>query len=347
MFYGGAGKTTLAIDLACHLAAGDPWLVFPVRRPARALLVENEGPRPLYRRKLRRKLAGWTGSPLEGRVYAMEAPWARLSFADPDALQRLAATVRELEIDVVIVGPVTRSGMNEAGTLQEVRDFMHLVGKARELAGRPVTVVLIHHENKGGKVSGAWEGAGDTLFHVRAQGHGQTRLYVQKARWASAHHATTLHLTWTDGRASRSTSAKSSMRTRWPSRSSLRSPRTPAPGGSGSRMRLRESGVTVVEPSAIRCSPAGSSRTSRRSTASRRGSTTAPSGGRRAFSWPTIRPSSVCARSGAQTGRRAAPAAGALVDPHLRPAPRLKAGAGGAQLQTGHPERFDFEDGAA
>jgi hypothetical protein len=89
--------------------------------------------------------------------------------------------------------------MNEAGTLQEVRDFMALVRDARRRAGRRVTFILVHHENKGGQVSGAWEGSGDTLFHVQAQGHGRTRLYVQKARWSSSHHATAMHLRWTDG----------------------------------------------------------------------------------------------------------------------------------------------------
>ncbi len=59
---GGAGKTTLMVDLACHLAAGDAWLGIPVARKLRVLLIENEGPRPLYRSKLRRKLAAWEGS---------------------------------------------------------------------------------------------------------------------------------------------------------------------------------------------------------------------------------------------------------------------------------------------
>ena len=59
---GGAGKTTLAVDLACHLGAGKDWLGIPVPRPARVLLIENEGPRALFRKKLRRKLDAWEGS---------------------------------------------------------------------------------------------------------------------------------------------------------------------------------------------------------------------------------------------------------------------------------------------
>jgi hypothetical protein len=89
--------------------------------------------------------------------------------------------------------------MNEAGTLQETRDFSGLLADVRAIAGRPITFTLIHHENKGGQVSGAWEGAGDTLLHVQGQGHGRTRLVVQKARWASGWHGKALQLAWADG----------------------------------------------------------------------------------------------------------------------------------------------------
>lgn len=84
--------------------------------------------------------------------------------------------------------------MEAAGTLQEVRDFLALVNDVRARAGRRFANVLIHHENRGGKVSGAWEGAGDTLLHVQQQSHGRLRLYVQKARWSSEQHATSLQL---------------------------------------------------------------------------------------------------------------------------------------------------------
>lgn len=202
MFYGdgGAGKTTLGNDLGAHMAAGDDWLeVFPVGRPVRVGLVENEGPRPLFRRKVDRKLRAWTGSPIGGRLLVLKTPWGKVSLDDPAMREALAAQIGSLELDVVIMGPITRSGMNEAGTLQQVRDYCNLLAEVRELSGCRVTFVLIHHENRGGQVSGAWEGAVDTLFHVQAQGNGQTRLFVQKARWAPEHHKRKLQLAWGDG----------------------------------------------------------------------------------------------------------------------------------------------------
>jgi hypothetical protein len=196
---GGVGKTTLMIDLACHLAAGDDWLGIPVAAAVRVLVVENEGPRPLFRRKLARKRDGWAGSELGDRLLVFEQPWGRFSFAATEWRNLFAETIREREIDVVLAGPVTSSGMDAAGTLQEVREFAARVDEVRELGGRPIAIILVHHENKGGKVSGAWEGVGDTLLHVQQQGHGKLRLYVQKARWASEQHATSLQLIWAAG----------------------------------------------------------------------------------------------------------------------------------------------------
>jgi AAA domain len=200
MFYGdgGAGKTTLMIDLGLHLAGGDEWLGIGVRS-ARVAIVENEGPRPLFRAKLRRKLDAWEGSPLEDRLLLLEEPWSRVSLDEPAVRDALAGRIAELELDALLVGPVTRSGMNEAGTLQQVRDYANLLSEIRNASGRRVTFLLAHHENRGGQVSGAWEGAVDTLFHVQAQGNGQTRLYVQKARWSPEHHKQKIQLAWVDG----------------------------------------------------------------------------------------------------------------------------------------------------
>jgi hypothetical protein len=196
---GGAGKTTLTIDLACHLAAGDSWLGLPVRLPVRVLLVENEGPRPLFRKKLERKIAAWEGSTLQGRLSVFDEPWASFSFADENWRHALAVTLSEHEIDVLVAGPITRLGMDEAGTLQQVRDFMALVDDVRTQAGRRVAIVLVHHDNKAGNVSGAWEGAGDTLLHVEGHSPGITDLHIQKARWSADLHGQRYKLAWTDG----------------------------------------------------------------------------------------------------------------------------------------------------
>jgi hypothetical protein len=107
--------------------------------------------------------------------------------------------VNERGIDLVIAGPLTRVGMDAAGTLQDVGAFMQFIADMRASCRRRLTLVLIHHENKARTVSGAWEGAGDTLLHVQGAGNGHTVVVVQKARWASAMHGKTLKLTWTAG----------------------------------------------------------------------------------------------------------------------------------------------------
>lgn len=196
---GGTSKTTLGVDLACHLATGRDWLGMKVARPVRVLLIEGEGPRPQFRKKLARKMQGWTGPPLDGRVLVLDEPWAEFTFNSEERRESLAQQVAALEVDVVIAGPLVNLGMDEHGTLQEVRAFLRLVKDLRRRSGRSLTVLLIHHENKSGDVSGQWAGSGDTLLHAMAAGHGKTTLFVQKARHSSTMHLRTLHLAWADG----------------------------------------------------------------------------------------------------------------------------------------------------
>jgi hypothetical protein len=197
---GGAGKTTLLLDLAFHLAAGDDWLGYPVPEPRRVLVIEGEGPRVLFRRKLRAKGEAWQGSPIrDGLLRVLAEPWAKFTFASERAREMLASIIREQAIDVVIAGPLTRLGMDEAGTLQQTRDFMLLIDDVRGQVDRPLAVMIAHHENAAGKVSGAWVGAGDTLLHVKARGNGHTAVHIQKARWAPTYHNTKLRLAWAPG----------------------------------------------------------------------------------------------------------------------------------------------------
>jgi archaellum biogenesis ATPase FlaH len=201
MFYGdgGTGKTTLGNDLAFSLTTGEDWIGFPVSGPVNVLLIESEGPRPMFRRKLGRKHRAWSGPSPAGRLRVLEHPWTGFTFDEPKWRGRLAEIVERDKTDVIIAGPLSAIGMNSAGTIQEVRNFMGLVQQVRDSCGRPLTVILIHHDNKGGAVSGAWEGAGDTLLHVQRGGNGHTTVYVQKARWSSRYHGRTHKLKWTDG----------------------------------------------------------------------------------------------------------------------------------------------------
>jgi 5S rRNA maturation endonuclease (ribonuclease M5) len=196
---GGSGKTTIVVDLACHLGAGDDWLGYPVPKPVNVGIIENEGSRPFFRQKIKRRLAGWQGSEIGTRPMVMDHPWALFSFAEPSHRYGLAAAIRAYELDLVIVGPITTSGMDTAGTLQDVRAFAALTAEVRRLSGRLVTFLLVHHEGRGGRVSGVWEGVGDTLFHVQAQGHGRLRLFNQKVRLGSSYHHTSLQLAWQEG----------------------------------------------------------------------------------------------------------------------------------------------------
>jgi hypothetical protein len=201
VFYGdgGAGKTTLEIDLVFHLAAGLNWLELPVPRPVKVLVIENEGPRGKFRVKLREKLAGWDGPPIGERIHVLEEPWALFTFAADAHRDALRELIEEHGFDVVAAGPVQRLGIEGGGTPEEVGAFIRNIELTRAALDRPVAVVLAHHENKAGDVSGAWEGVPDTLAHVQARGNGATRLFWQKVRWGSTLHGKAWTLIWQEG----------------------------------------------------------------------------------------------------------------------------------------------------
>jgi hypothetical protein len=195
----GTGKSTLQLDLAFHLAAGDAWLGIPVEKPRRVLLIENEGPRPQLRVKADRKLTGWQGAPIGDRLRIIESPWGRTRFDDEEICAELAELIKLRRFDVVSFGPLMDSGMNEAGTSQQVRAFCAILDQIREAAGGHVSFVPLHHENVSGEISGRWKEAVETVIHLRAHGAGRTNLRFAKARWSSDWHGQSLELMWAPG----------------------------------------------------------------------------------------------------------------------------------------------------
>jgi len=196
---GGAGKTTLTIDAVCHMAAGEPWLGIDVIRPVRSLIIENEGPRGKFRRKLAEKFASWNGHPpFNTNIRVMEDPWTMFSLREETHRHALAVSIATAEIDLVVMGPLVTLGMVGGGTPDEVSDFETLLRMTRSLVPRPFAFWTVHHENKAGDVAGAWERVPDALVHVQAQGNGHTRMAFRKARWADESHGKSLDLRWTE-----------------------------------------------------------------------------------------------------------------------------------------------------
>ncbi len=103
----------------------------------------------MFRAKLRRKLRDWTGSALGDRLLVLQEPWSKVSLDDATIRRTLAVKIAELRLDVLLVGPVTRSGMNEAGTLQQVRDYCDLLRDVRDASSRRVTFLDFVREHGG------------------------------------------------------------------------------------------------------------------------------------------------------------------------------------------------------
>jgi hypothetical protein len=195
----GASKTTLAVDWAMHFAQGKVW--HGVLHPARALrvlVVEDESSRPEFRLKIRRRLAVVPDG-TEVFIHVLEEPWATVNLRHEDHRQELARLITELEIDLVAIGPVFAIGMVGAGNADDISAFMTLVTDVRDRADRPFFMLLVHHENKAGDVSGAWGPRPDLMFLVQATEPQHVRMFIRKAKWSSELHGQVRHLRWADG----------------------------------------------------------------------------------------------------------------------------------------------------
>jgi len=182
----GVGKTTVVLDLVAHLASGREWLGMDVPRPLRVLLVENEGPRQMFRRKIERKLAGW-GHALEAEVWIHTWRWGLFSLADSEARAELGAFAFDHAVDVVVGDPLGTLGAAGPGGPDETRRFVVTLLEM----GLPSAWVFVHHFRKDptpdevNQLSGAWAGHLDALLLVKPRRRNdEVRLSFPKLRWA-------------------------------------------------------------------------------------------------------------------------------------------------------------------
>lgn len=199
----GCGKTTFVLDLACHLAAGVPYpprdeenkrapTPWPVPRPVKIALIENEGPKRKFQDKLAAKLASFPHPIREvgGRLVVQTWAWGSFSFADRSYTARIRRELDELEIDLVIGDPLALLGLEGVGSPAETRAFLQTLLPLGLTDDR--AFLFLHHfrervektEDELARISGAWGGHLDTLLTLMAAGaEDQVRLNCAKVRW--------------------------------------------------------------------------------------------------------------------------------------------------------------------
>jgi putative DNA primase/helicase len=188
---GGHGKTTLSIEAALHLAAGEAYLGYPAGRPVRILIIENEGPREQFRRKLVKKTGSMEsyGEAASRNIFIRTFDWGAFTVKDSNERVKLRTFIEENAIDLVIGDPLDALGMEGVGSPENTRDFIaHLsqLGLARDVA-----FWLLHHpikhidtvEDELDYAAGAWGGKPDTMMYLSNQGGNRSRLAFPKIRW--------------------------------------------------------------------------------------------------------------------------------------------------------------------
>jgi hypothetical protein len=198
----GTGKTTLVLDMACHLAAGKPWppqdeserapAPWNCPNPLRIAIIVNEGPESMFQAKLEDKIRRFPHSLRDagGKIVVQAWRWGAFSFADRDAFRRAQEQLHEEDIDLVIGDPLLTLGPEGVGSPRETSDFVQLLVPLGLKSHR--AFLFLHHfrertdkdEDELGRLSGAWGGHLDTLITLSAHAKkDHLRLAYPKLRW--------------------------------------------------------------------------------------------------------------------------------------------------------------------
>lgn len=184
----GVGKTTLILDLAFHLASGVDWLDLKVPRPCNVCLIENEGPKEMFRQKLQHKRERWE-PPLTGGVYVHTWDWGLLSFARKEARERAAEFFDAKAVDIIIGDPLDSLGTVGHGSPRDVDEFTHLLKQVGLNVNR--AFIFLQHFNRGdsdeevNQLAGVWTRPADLYMTVKQSSRpNELRLHLPKVRWA-------------------------------------------------------------------------------------------------------------------------------------------------------------------
>jgi hypothetical protein len=184
---GGAGKTTLFVELALHLAAGVDYLNFSIPAPASVLLIENEGPEEMFALKLEEKLDTFP-HPLKARLHVCTIDWGGFTLGDDRMRQRLREELAEHEYDLVFGDPLDSLGIEGVGSPEDTRKFFALMKET----GLHKTVAwwLNTHPRKEetrealNEIAGAWGGKPDAVLLLKMLADDRSQVRFPKLRWA-------------------------------------------------------------------------------------------------------------------------------------------------------------------
>jgi hypothetical protein len=183
---GGKGKTTWCIEFALHLASGEDYLGLAIPRPLTVLMIENEGPREPFRRKLARKLEAWPHE-VAGEIYIHDQNWGHARLDLPEFVSRLNVFCGEHKVDLIIGDPLDSLGMDGEGAPSETRAMVDRFKAAGLFSTR--AWFLPHHGRKESvqdaidEASGAWGGRPDAMLALEKRRENQARLVFAKVRW--------------------------------------------------------------------------------------------------------------------------------------------------------------------
>jgi putative DNA primase/helicase len=184
---GGHGKTTFAIDLFLHLAAGVDYPPWTVPKPVAVLLVENEGPEELFADKLEARLVNFPHE-LKAKLDVCTFDWGGFSLAEDAHRERLTREIKDEGYELVFGDPLDSLGIDGVGSPEDTRKFLALMKETG--LNKTVAWWLNTHPRKEetkealNEIAGAWGGKPDSVFLLRLLEDDRTRVRQPKLRWA-------------------------------------------------------------------------------------------------------------------------------------------------------------------
>jgi putative DNA primase/helicase len=142
-----SGKSYLALDLLLACATGQPWLGhFPVPRPLRVVLIEEEDPAWRVHQRLGRLLRGCQLAPDQCPPDFWVSFRAGYRLDDPPALAPLITWFTTIRPDLIVWDVFNRLHVQDERRPDQIMPVLRQLDRLRDLLG--CTNLLLHHQRK-------------------------------------------------------------------------------------------------------------------------------------------------------------------------------------------------------